>query len=180
MLRDGPCDVGLAFTCGGSGGAGPGQWADLVVRPLLVDRLVALVPEDHRAAAADAVSLAELAQKPRIADCPRCRAQLVAACEGSGFTPHIGFASASRRLRVGFASASRRTTVRPWPAWSLGGLGVAVLPGPALRAVRTDGVRTLALESSISRQVVALTLPDPAQVPAVAATLGELIRAAVH
>lgn len=92
MLRDGDCDIALAFRYGNSGtgeGAesGDGDWNDLVVRPLLADRLIGLLPEDHRLAGTDAIDIGELAGDPWIAGCPRCRRQLVEVCEESGFTP---------------------------------------------------------------------------------------------
>lgn len=43
MLREGDCDVALAFRYDGASAAE--EWDDLVVRPLLADRLVGLVPE---------------------------------------------------------------------------------------------------------------------------------------
>lgn len=102
MLREGDCDVALAFRYEGAAGGGD-EWADLVVRPLLRDRLVALVPERHRLARAGSVAIGELAREPWIAGCPRCRGQLVEVCEGAGFTPRIDFAT---------------TTIRRWWAWS--------------------------------------------------------------
>lgn len=164
MLRDGDCDVALAFRYGDGADA---EWDDLVVRPLLVDRLVGLVPEGHRLAraGAEAVAMGDLAGEPWIAGCPRCRTQLVAACEESGFTPRIDFATDDYPAVVGLVAA---------------GLGVAVLPELALASVRTEGVRTLAVEPAVLREVVALTLPDLARVPAVAATLDELAVAAAR
>lgn len=58
------------------------------------------------------------------------------------------------------------------------GLGVAVLPQLAVESVRARGVRVVRLEPAVRREIVALTLPDLAQVPAVAATLEQLGRAA--
>ncbi|MFE4367269.1 LysR family transcriptional regulator [Streptomyces sp. NPDC056835] len=158
MLRDGECDVALAFRYGGSGA----EWDDLVVRPLLVDRLVGLVPEGHRLADAGTVAIAELAGESWIAGCPRCRTQLVDACEAVGFTPRIDFATDDYPAVIGLVAA---------------GLGVAVLPELAMESVRTEGVRTLTVEPSVHREIVALTLPDLAQVPAVAATLDQLVLA---
>lgn len=83
MLREGDCDIALAFRYGTSGA----EWDDLVVRPLLTDRLIGLVPKGHRLAGADAVGIGELADESWIAGCPRCRRQLVEVCEESGFTP---------------------------------------------------------------------------------------------
>jgi DNA-binding transcriptional LysR family regulator len=139
-----------------------GEWADLVVRPLLTDRLVALVPERHRLAGAGTVAIAELADEPWIAGCPRCRGRLVQVCASAGFTPRIDFATDDYPAVVGLVGA---------------GLGVAVLPQLAIESVRPRGVRTVALEPAVRREIVALTLPDLAQVPAVAATLEELVRA---
>ena len=60
------------------------------------------------------------------------------------------------------------------------GLGVAVLPQLAVESVRPRGARMVALEPAVRREIVALTLPDLAQVPAVAATLDQLARAAAR
>ncbi|MFJ8188446.1 LysR family transcriptional regulator [Streptomyces sp. NPDC096094] len=163
LLREGDCDVALAFRY--EGAAGAEEWDDLVVRPLLTDRLVALVPERHRLARTEpggSVAIGELARDPWIAGCPRCRGQLVEVCEGAGFTPRIDFATDDYPAVAGLVGA---------------GLGVAVLPQLAVESVRPRGVRTVALEPAVRREIVALTLPDLAQVPAVKATLDELARA---
>ncbi len=161
MLREGDCDVALAFRYG----AGQAEWDDLVVRPLLADRLVGLVPEGHRLAEAGSVGIAELAEESWIAGCPRCRRQLVDVCEEAGFTPRIDFATDDYPAVVGLVGA---------------GLGVAVLPELAIESVRPKGARTVTVEPAVEREIVALTLPDLAQVPAVAATLTELTRAATR
>ncbi|MFE9447275.1 LysR family transcriptional regulator [Streptomyces sp. NPDC006739] len=164
LLREGDCDVALAFRY--EGAAAEEEWDDLVVQPLLTDRLVALVPERHRLArtgVSGPVAIGELAGEPWIAGCPRCRGQLVQVCESAGFTPRIDFATDDYPAVVGLVGA---------------GLGVAVLPQLAVESVRPRGVRTVALEPAVRREIVALTLPDLAQVPAVAATLAQLARAA--
>ncbi|MEU8616773.1 LysR family transcriptional regulator [Streptomyces sp. NPDC048623] len=163
MLREGDCDVALAFRYGS--GPGPDAWDDLVVRPLLADRLVGLVPEAHRLAGAGSVAIGELAEDPWIAGCPRCRRQLVDVCETAGFTPRIDFATDDYPAVVGLVGA---------------GLGVAVLPELAIDSVRPRGAVTVGVEPAVEREIVALTLPDLAQVPAVAATLDELARAAAR
>lgn len=84
-------------------------------------------------------------------------------CESAGFTPRIDFATDDYPAVVGLVGA---------------GLGVAVLPRLAIESVRPRGARALALEPAVRREIVALTLPDLAQVPAVAATLEQLARAA--
>ncbi|MEU3446990.1 LysR family transcriptional regulator [Streptomyces thermolilacinus] len=161
MLREGDCDIALAFRYAG----GAAEWDDLVVRPLLTDRLVGLVPEGHRLADAGAVGIGELAEEPWIAGCPRCRRQLVEVCEDAGFTPRIDFATDDYPAVVGLVGA---------------GLGVAVLPELAVESVRPRGARTVAVEPPVEREIVALTLPDLAQVPAVAATLDRLAEAATR
>ncbi|MFI2223575.1 MULTISPECIES: LysR family transcriptional regulator [Streptomyces] len=161
MLREGDCDIALAFRYAGGGA----EWDDLVVRPLLTDRLVGLVPEGHRLAGADAVAIGDLAGEPWIAGCPRCRRQLVEVCEDAGFTPRIDFATDDYPAVVGLVGA---------------GLGVAVLPELAVESVRPRGARTVAVEPPVEREIVALTLPDLAQVPAVAATLDRLAEAAAR
>ncbi|WP_455360370.1 LysR family transcriptional regulator [Streptomyces sp. SYSU K21746] len=184
MLREGDCDVALAFRYGaygpdGSGSGGPDgsdgpsgapgaerdSWDDLVVRPLLTDRLVGLVPDGHRLAEADRLGMADLAEESWIAGCPRCRRHLVEVCESSGFTPRIDFATDDYPAVVGLVGA---------------GLGVAVLPELAVESVRPRGARTVALEPAVRREVVALTLPDLARVPAVSAMLDRLERAAAR
>jgi DNA-binding transcriptional LysR family regulator len=160
MLRDGDCDVALAFRYTGAAARGEqGEWDDLVVRPLLVDRLVGLVPDGHRFADEGTIGMAQLADEPWIAGCPRCRTQLVEVCEAAGFTPRIDFATDDYPAVIGLVAA---------------GLGVATLPELALASVRAEGVRRLVVEPSVSREVVALTLPDLARVPAVEATLDQL------
>ncbi|MFW6695590.1 LysR substrate-binding domain-containing protein [Streptomyces sp. MAR4 CNX-425] len=189
MLREGECEIALAFRYpsaepgapgygdgadgpgaaadggdgGGAGGPAGDDWDGLVVRPLLIDRLLCLTPADHPTAAAGRVELAELAAEPVIAGCPRCRRHLVALCERAGFAPRIDFATDDYPAVVGLVRA---------------GLGVAVLPGLAVRAVPPRGVATVPLVPAARREVVALTLPDLARVPAVAAMLGHLATAA--
>ncbi len=161
MLRDGDCDIALAFRYGTPGA----EWDDLVVRPLLTDRLIGLVPEGHALADRAEVGIGELAGEPWIAGCPRCRRQLVEVCEASGFTPRIDFATDDYPAVIGLVGA---------------GLGVAVLPALAVESVRPRGARTVGVEPAIEREIVALTLPDLAQVPAVAATLDQLSLAAAR
>ncbi|RII21016.1 HTH-type transcriptional regulator GltC [Streptomyces sp. YIM 130001] len=174
MLREGDCDVALAFRYEEGWRETPREparqaprsaddWSDLVVRPVLADRLVGVVPEGHRLADQESVEIGEFADEPWIAGCPRCRRQLVEVCESAGFAPRIDFATDDYPAVVGLVGA---------------GLGVAVLPELALASVRARGVRTVTVEPAVRREIVALTLPDLAQVPAVAATLDELATAA--
>jgi DNA-binding transcriptional LysR family regulator len=101
MLREGDCDVTLAFRY--EGAAGAEEWDDLVVRPLLKDRLVGLVPEGHRLARARTVAIGELADEPWIAGCPAAAASWSRSASARASHP---------------VSTSRPTTTRPWSAWS--------------------------------------------------------------
>ncbi|WP_432587094.1 LysR family transcriptional regulator [Streptomyces sp. HD1123-B1] len=165
MLRAGDCEIAVAFRYPQADDAveAGGGWEDLVARPLLSDRLVVVVPREHRLAGAGTVGMAELAEEPWIAGCPRCRRHLVEVCESEGFTPRIDFATDDYPAVIGLVAA---------------GLGVAVLPELALESVRAKGAVTLEVKPAVRREVVALTLPDLARVPAVAATLDRLESAA--
>ncbi|MGI5338543.1 LysR family transcriptional regulator [Streptomyces sp. CA-181903] len=174
MLRAGDCEIALAFrypeTRGPGSPAGAdaeadGGWGkdDLVVRPLLTDRLVGVVPEGHPLADAERIGIDEFAGEPWIAGCPRCRRHLVEICENAGFTPRIDFATDDYPAVFGLVGA---------------GLGVAVMPELAVESVRHRGARTVPVEPAVEREIVALTLPDLARVPAVAEMLDRLAAAA--
>lgn len=88
---------------------------------------------------------------------------LVEVCESAGFTPRIDFATDDYPAVIGLVGA---------------GLGVAALPELTLASVRPKGATAVRLEPAVHREIVALTLPDLAQVPAVEATLDKLVAAA--
>lgn len=164
LLRAGECDIALAFrypeaAAGASAAdtdADAESWPDLEVRRLRTERLVGLVPDGHRFAGARQAPLRELAGEPWIAGCPRCRRHLVEVCARAGFTPRIDFATDDYPAVAGLVGA---------------GLGVAVLPELALRSVRLQGTSTVPVSPPIEREIVALTLPGLARVPAVGALL---------
>jgi DNA-binding transcriptional LysR family regulator len=111
------------------------------------------------------VPVGDLADEEWIAGCPRCRRHLVEVCERAGFSPRIDFATDDYPAVVGLVAA---------------GLGVAVLPQLALDSVRSKGVAAVELLPAVEREIVALTLPDLANVPAVDMMLGRLARAALR
>jgi molybdate transport repressor ModE-like protein len=132
----------------------------------LAFRYVGVVPAGHPLAGRDGpAGIEELAQEQWIAGCPRCRRHLVEVCERAGFTPRIDFATDDYPAVVGLVAA---------------GLGVAVLPDLALEPVRQQGVAVVEVRPAVEREVVALTLPDLAQVPAVDMMLGRLARAGLN
>ena len=192
MLRGGDCEVALAFRYPAAPAGGPAlhlpegdltglrrqaradavveasasaaaaDWSDLVVRPLLRDRLVGVVGAGHPLAGRgeeDPVAVVELAAEQWIAGCPQCRGHLVDLCAEAGFVPRIDFATDDYPAVLGLVAA---------------GLGVAVLPELALASVRRTGVSVVPLAPGVLREVVALTLPDLARVPAVALMLDRL------
>ncbi|WP_031516454.1 LysR family transcriptional regulator [Streptomyces sp. NRRL F-5123] len=182
MLRAGDCDIALAFRYADLPTPAEESWDDLVVRPLLSDPLVCVVPPGHRLANGGAdggtgggagggtgvpavAELSQLAGERWIAGCPRCRGHLVELCQRAGFTPRIDFATDDYPAVVGLVAA---------------GLGVTVLPRLALESVRARGVAVVGLGPGVRREVVALTLPDLAQVPAVDVMLGRLARAGLR
>jgi molybdate transport repressor ModE-like protein len=170
MVRGGDCEVALAFRyLDVPTEAAETEWDDLVVRPRLTDRLVGLVPAGHRlartATTSGPVEIAQLADEQWIAGCPRCRRHLVEVCEDAGFTPRIDFATDDYPAVAGLVGA---------------GLGVAMLPELALQSVRPKGVAVVEMAPAVHREVVALTLPDLEQVPAVNAMLTQLETVAAH
>lgn len=98
-----------------------------------------------------------------IGGCYRCQAELYAVCRREDFAPRI--ASLSDDMVV----------VQSMVA---GGLGVATLPGLALRAHRRDDIHATELVGC-QRRIYAATYGDPPDPPAVAAVLAALAEAPV-
>jgi len=168
-LRSGGCDVVITFThrdgAGGPQGRqdGPGV-APLVGRALLDDATVLALPAGSPLAGRGRLQLTDLAGQTWIAGCPRCRGHLLRACERAGFTPHIAYATDDYSAVLGLVAV---------------GLGVALLPGLVMpTAARHPGVAVREVGGTARRDVHALTTPDLARVPAVAATLRALDHAA--
>lgn len=163
MLREGDCDVALAFRYEGAH-AGE-DWDDLVVRTLFADRLVGLVPEGHALAGAGFGHHRRVRGRAVDRGLPALPPPAGRGVQGRGIRPRIDFATDDYPAVVGLVSA---------------GLGVAVLPELAIESVRPKGARTVTVEPAVRREIVALTLPDLAQVPAVRATLDHLAKAATR
>jgi DNA-binding transcriptional LysR family regulator len=102
--------------------------------------------------------LARLAEYRWIAGCDRCREHLLLQCASAGFTPRIAFTTDD------FVAVQALVTA---------GLGVALLPGLALRAARNPGVRTARLRGT-RRCVVAVRYGEPPDPPATAVLLEAL------
>ena len=106
--------------------------------------------------------LAALREATWIAGCERCRSHLLSLCADEGFEPRIGYTSDDMVVMQALVGA---------------GLGVATLPGLALRSHRAEGIVATELPGS-PRHVYAATYGDPPDPPPVAALLAALAEAA--
>ena len=105
-----------------------------------------------------APTLAELRDEPWIAGCDRCRAHLLEMCAAEGFTPRIASSSDDMVVIQALVAA---------------GMGVATIPGLALRSVRLGGITDVVLPGSF-RHIFAATYGEPPDPPATAALLTAL------
>jgi DNA-binding transcriptional LysR family regulator len=106
-------------------------------------------------------TLAALRDATWIAGCERCRSHLLSLCATAGFEPRIGYTSDDMVVMQALVAA---------------GLGVATLPGLALRAHHVDGIVAGQLPGS-RRHVYAATYGEPPDPPATVALLAALAQA---
>jgi DNA-binding transcriptional LysR family regulator len=106
-------------------------------------------------------TLAALRDATWIAGCERCRSHLLSLCATAGFEPRIGYTSDDMVVMQSLVAA---------------GLGVATLPGLALRAHHVDGIVAGQLPGS-RRHVYAATYGEPPDPPATVALLAALAQA---
>lgn len=159
-LRAGLCDLAVAFTYDGTdAGRGEDDLEGLEVIDLLLDPVTVALPMNHPLADQDVVSLADLADEPWIAGCPRCRGHLLALSDHAGFAPEVTFETEDYVAVLGLVAA---------------GLGVALVPRLILASVSHPGVRTLPLQPRSARTVQVVTTSDLLRVPAVKATVDAL------
>jgi molybdate transport repressor ModE-like protein len=159
-LRSGNVDVALTYVNDGLP-ASPPAWMEEL--PLLTEPVLAILPERHALAGRAAISLVDLAGERFIAEpASDNRPFTLVACHAAGFDPEV----------AGYSSDFVLTT-----ALVARGGAVALIPRMALR--ERDGVVALPLaEPALTRRVFAATRLGNARVPAVAALLGALRRAA--
>ncbi|ACV06740.1 LysR family transcriptional regulator [Kytococcus sedentarius] len=163
-LRDGRCDLAVAFSHSGTPvGREVDDLAGLEIRDILTDEMLIALPEDHPQAGGDTVALAALADDPWIAGCARCRGHLMHLGQEAGFIPRVEFQTEDYVAVLGLVSA---------------GLGAALVPRMVLRHVRHEGVVALPLSQRSERTIHAVTTADLLRVPAVAAMMDSLCRAA--
>lgn len=103
-------------------------------------------------------TLADHRDSPWIAGCERCRKELVGACEREGFTPRVTCTSDDADVKQALVAA---------------GIGVAAIPGLALRSRRLPGFEVSEL-STFHRRIYVATFGDPPQPPATAAFVDAL------
>ena len=152
MLRAGHIDVAVIFRYD----EGPPEDDGIGLHRLLED------PTYLVAAEPPATDLAAYADEPWIAGCDRCRLHLLELCTQAGFEPGIAYTTDD------FVAVQ---------AMVAAGLGVATLPGLALRAARHPAVCTVALPAS-PRYVRAATYGEPPHPPATGALLAARTEAA--
>ena len=151
LLRTGQIEVAIIFRYDET----EAEPAGVRLHHLLDDPLYLL-------SAGGARTLAALRDETWIAGCERCRSHLLALCADEGFEPRIGYTSDDMVVMQALVAA---------------GLGVATLPGLALRAHRAEGIAASELPGS-QRHVYAATYGEPPDPPAVAALLAALAEAA--
>src|SRR6059058_4517241 len=134
LLRTGKVEVAVIFRYEETEPELPG----VRLHHLLDDPIYLLSPRRER-------GLAALRDATWIAGCERCRSHLLSLCAGEGFEPRIGYTSDDMVVI---------------PALVAAGLGVATLPGLAVRAHRSDGVVATELPGS-QRHVYAATYGRP-------------------
>jgi DNA-binding transcriptional LysR family regulator len=106
--------------------------------------------------------LAGLRDATWIAGCPRCSSHLLTLCAEAGFQPRIGYTSDDMVVIQALVAA---------------GLGVATIPGLALRVHRAKSIVARELPGA-RRRIYAATYGEPPDPPATAALLAALTEAA--
>ncbi|HEY6744239.1 MAG TPA: LysR family transcriptional regulator [Mycobacteriales bacterium] len=150
LLRAGQVDVAVVFRYDDTTPETP----DVRLLHLLDDPL-------HLLTAGGRTTLADHRDDPWIAGCDRCRLHLVEMCAQAGFSPRIACVSDDMVVIQSLVAA---------------GMGVATIPGLALRSARVPGVTTTELASS-ARHIYAATYGEPPDPPATAAVLAALTAA---
>ncbi|WP_223168207.1 LysR family transcriptional regulator [Nonomuraea sp. SYSU D8015] len=144
MLRAGHVDIALVFRHAST----PDEEEGFRLTHLLDDPLYLISREPGQ-------RLADHRDSAWVGGCERCRSALVTACERAGFTPRIAYSSDDMVVVQSLVAA---------------GMGVATLPGLALRAHRTPGIHATEIAGN-SRQIFAVTYGEPPDPPATTALI---------
>ena len=159
LLRCGDADVVVTFDHVVPRHSTPTDLDGLSVVDLLDDEVRVAVHAARPWARASRVKMAELGHEEWIAGCPRCRGHLVDLAAAAGFMPRIRYETDDYVAVLGLVAED---------------LGVALVPSLARVQWDVPGVVTLSLDPVARRRVVAVTTPDLARVPGVAAVLDAL------
>ncbi len=162
-LRNGDCDVVVAFSYAGMPPTREEELDGLVVYKLMDEDMKVALPPTHPLATTDVVDLKDLAEDPWIAGCPKCRGHLVQMAHKAGFSPDVAFETEDYTAVLGFVSQ---------------GLGVALLPDLILREASNPNVVPVATKQESTRSIHVVSTPDLERVPAVKAAIAALIDAA--
>ncbi|MFI0424619.1 LysR family transcriptional regulator [Spongiactinospora sp. 9N601] len=147
MLRAGYVDVAVIF-----------RYADTAPEDNGVRLTHLLDDPSHLLTREEAGDLPDLADRPWIAGCERCRIHLLDLCRAAGFAPDIVFTSDDYVAVQAMVAA---------------GMGASVLPGLALAAHRAPGVRVRELPGA-ARRVLAARYGEPPDPPPTVALLAAL------
>jgi DNA-binding transcriptional LysR family regulator len=168
MLRVGAVDVALIFSysreaddqdrVGQAGqpvpGAGDPLSSEDLRYHLVLDEPVYLITPSSRPVRTG-TDLADCARLSWIAGCERCQDVLIRLCRMAGFSPNIAVTTDDYAAAQALVAA---------------GLGIAILPGLALHAMRHPGIAATELAGT-RRQVLAVTFGGPPEPPAAASAL---------
>ena len=156
MLRAGHVDVAIIFRYDDTAPEDP----DIRLVHLLDDPLHLLTPSGRSLGKPSVLTptLADLRDEAWIAGCDRCRAHLLEMCAEEGFTPRIASSSDDMVVIQALVAA---------------GMGVATIPGLALRSARLAGITDVVLPGSF-RHIYAAMYGEPPDPPATAALLTAL------
>lgn len=153
-VRADEADLALVFGHDGP----PDDLRELAWTAVLVEPVRLVVPRGHRG-----TRLAQLADEPWIAGCPRCRSHLVARCAVAGFAPQVRYESDDYVMVQALVAQ---------------GLGVTSLPRSALAAYQHPDVVVHDDAALGARHVGLVHRTGAAQVPAIGALSEVLVRSA--
>jgi DNA-binding transcriptional LysR family regulator len=150
-------DLALIFRYAGTDVEAEGtlEWT-----PLMEDRVLAVLPQDHPRAQDPDLTFADLRKEEWIAGCERCRANLLDNARTAGFRPRI-------RHSTDDATVVQRLVQH--------GGGIALLPEIAIEAAPCTDVVVRSLPDLEDRTIGLVHRPGAAAIPAVAALRDSLI-----
>lgn len=160
LVEAGDVDAALVFRYGETAAVDPPHRRRV---SLGVEPVSAVLPQGHRLAQGGSLRLEQLSVDTWIAGCARCRAHLLAVCDRAGFVPTIRH------------STDDYVVVQSLLAK---GLGVALLPGLALRSYQDPHVRVVPLEEAGHRTISVVYHAEAERTPSLRALIPALANSA--